>query len=399
MAKLTENGALILVVDDEEVNRDILTRRLLRRGYRVAGAGDGNQALAYLRRESCDLVLLDIMMPEMDGLTVLRELRRDFTPSALPVIMATARDGSDDVVTALESGASDYVTKPIDFPVLLARIETQLRLKKTSEELAAAYRRIKQEIEAAARVQRSQIPDNGLLINGLRCACRYLPCAELGGDILNYFAINEREVAVYLLDVSGHGAGAALLSSGLSRLLSAPLGRQFSGAGGVEGPGRRWDDQAAGDPGEILSRLNRRFPIDQQTCQFFTIIYATIDPGRRRLNYAAAGHPGFLRQDAAGLVHYENNPGLPVGILENTEYRRQELELPSESRLLFFSDGIIEALNREQEQFGVQRLIGIMAACRNSSLDDLLDGVVAAVQEWSADNLQDDISLVALELE
>lgn len=125
----------ILVVDDNEMNRDMLARRLQRRGYHIAVAEDGQQALQMIAAQSFDLVLLDIMMPGISGLEVLRLLRERFSVTELPVIMATAKDQSEDIVTALKLGANDYVTKPLDFPVLLARTQTQLSLKRATQEI------------------------------------------------------------------------------------------------------------------------------------------------------------------------------------------------------------------------------------------------------------------------
>ena len=125
-------AARLLVVDDTEDNRDMLSRRLQRRGYEVLVAEDGEQALELLENETIDLVLLDIMMPGIDGIEVLRRIRSTHSQGQLPVIMATARAGSTDVVEALELGANDYVTKPLDFPVVLARVQTQLRTRETA---------------------------------------------------------------------------------------------------------------------------------------------------------------------------------------------------------------------------------------------------------------------------
>ena len=125
----------LLVVDDSEMNRDMLARRLERRGYTVAAAEHGRQALDMIAAQPYDLVVLDIMMPGMSGLDVLKELRRQHAATALPVIMATAKDQSEDIVTALQLGANDYVTKPLDFPVLLARVQTQLSLKQAMQEI------------------------------------------------------------------------------------------------------------------------------------------------------------------------------------------------------------------------------------------------------------------------
>ncbi|MEM1181671.1 MAG: protein kinase [Acidobacteriota bacterium] len=119
----------ILVVDDHRNNRDLIRRRLERAGYVVVTAPDGSTALEVLRREKIALVILDIMMPGLSGIEVLRTIRRRSTHLELPVIMATAKDGSDDIVEALELGANDYVTKPLDFPVVLARIQSHLRAR------------------------------------------------------------------------------------------------------------------------------------------------------------------------------------------------------------------------------------------------------------------------------
>ena len=125
----------LLVVDDNPMNRDMLSRRLQRKGFEVAVSEDGPAALAWLDEHPCDVVLLDIMMPGMSGIEVLERLRETRAPAALPIIMATAKDGRDDIVDALRRGANDYVTKPIDFPVVLARVETQLALKRAHEEV------------------------------------------------------------------------------------------------------------------------------------------------------------------------------------------------------------------------------------------------------------------------
>ena len=130
----TAQGSL-LVVDDNEMNRDMLARRLARRGYTVTVAEDGYQALALIEAQQFDVVLLDIMMPGISGLDVLKTLRQRYAVADLPVIMATAKDQSEDIVAALQLGANDYVTKPLDFPVVLARTQTQLALKRAMQEI------------------------------------------------------------------------------------------------------------------------------------------------------------------------------------------------------------------------------------------------------------------------
>ncbi len=133
-------GAL-LVVDDDEHNRDLLCRRLARKGYAATAAASGQEALALLQQHAFDLVLLDIMMPALDGIAVLKMIRETFTATQLPVIMVSAKDDSDDIVGALSLGANDYVTKPIDFPIVFARIHAQLSRKKAEEALRESEER------------------------------------------------------------------------------------------------------------------------------------------------------------------------------------------------------------------------------------------------------------------
>ena len=134
----------LLVVDDSEMNRDMLTRRLVRRGYTVAAAENGRRALDMIAAQPFDLIVLDIMMPGLSGLEVLEELRHRYAPSELPVIMATAKDQSEDIVMALKLGANDYVTKPLDFPVVLARVQTQLSLKRAMQEIQTLAEQLEQ---------------------------------------------------------------------------------------------------------------------------------------------------------------------------------------------------------------------------------------------------------------
>ena len=155
---MSAKSGRILVVDDNEMNRDMLSRRLARRGFEVTTAADGQGALDAVAQEHFDLILLDIMMPGIDGMEALQRLRKDYSASELPIIMATAKSESEDVVAALKLGANDYVTKPIDFQVALARVNIQLQLKRATEELRHAHTRMKRDLDAAAQVQQSLLP-------------------------------------------------------------------------------------------------------------------------------------------------------------------------------------------------------------------------------------------------
>jgi PAS domain S-box-containing protein len=127
---MSESAGHILIVDDQESNRDLLSRRLAKNGCTFEIATGGEQARALLQNSKFDLVLLDIQMPRVSGLEILTEIRKKYALAQLPVILVTARSESRDVVEGLNAGANDYITKPIDFPVALARVRNQLALKR-----------------------------------------------------------------------------------------------------------------------------------------------------------------------------------------------------------------------------------------------------------------------------
>src|SRR5438477_11005329 len=214
---MAASQATVLVVDDEELNREGLARRLERHEYAVTSARSGREAIDLLGERKFDLVLLDIMMPGMNGLEVLKSLRRVDSLIELPIIMVTAKGESEDIVEAFELGANDYVTKPLDFPVVLARIRTQLALRRAvaqvkeleakldahnqelraaAAELAAANDRHARDLETAARVQRAFLPALPAEIPGAGFAWAFEPCGQLAGDYLNVFRLGDRHAGL-----------------------------------------------------------------------------------------------------------------------------------------------------------------------------------------------------------
>ncbi|HEX5271183.1 MAG TPA: SpoIIE family protein phosphatase, partial [Gemmataceae bacterium] len=335
----------VLVVDDNALNREALCAQLRRRGYRATGAEDGERALALVAREPFDLVLLDVTMPGPSGFEVLEAIRRGHAPIDLPVIMATARDDSDDVVRGLELGASDYVTKPFDFPVVLARVHTHLSLKRSvqqvldleqrlsrrNQDLEAANGALRRALAAAARIQEAFLPHESINVPGASFAWAFEPCEELAGDSLNVCRLGEEQLGFYVLDVSGHGVAAALLSVTATRLLSSsadPNSILTRGAGGSPVP-----------PAEVAEVLNRRFPWDEATGQFFTLFYATLHLRTRELRYVTAGHPAaVLVRPGEPPASLPETGGPPIGL--GDRYEEQAVALRPGDRLYLYSDGV-----------------------------------------------------------
>jgi sigma-B regulation protein RsbU (phosphoserine phosphatase) len=390
----------LLVVDDNEMNRDLLSRRLQKRGYRVATADDGATALGMIEDESFDLVLLDIMMPGMDGMEVLERVRGDLGPDKLPVVMATAKTESEDVVAALKSGANDYVTKPFDFPVVLARVQTQLALKKSRDALARAHMRMKADLDAAARVQQTLLPSTQLEIPGARCAWRYIPCDELAGDTLNVIPLGGTKTGFYVLDVRGHGVASSLLSVTLSRAM----------AGSQDPSSVLWKnvstsaDRVVATPVEVARELARRFPYDNTTLQYFTIAYAILDPDRGSFTYVSGGHPPVihLRRGKEPTLHSSTGP--PIALLPPelgpSEYEESVIEVNVGDRLYLVSDGIPEAHIPGDEEYGDERVAQLLLGCLDQDLDTSITRLLDEVWKWTGGTgPNDDVSILAVEIE
>jgi sigma-B regulation protein RsbU (phosphoserine phosphatase) len=378
------------------MNRDMLSRRLGRNGYAVTLAADGAEAVALVESGSFDLVVLDVMMPGVDGLEALERIRRIRSAAELPIIMATARDGSEDVVQALQLGANDYVTKPLDFPVVLARVRTQVSLRRARRDLERAHARMKQELEAAARVQQALIPVTRPAVPGARFAWCYLPCDELAGDILDVFRLDDRRAGLYLLDVSGHGVPAALLSVTLSRTLSPTAeGSLLFAPNGHDKPGT-----LLRTPAEVAGRLNARFPMDPRTRQYFTFLYGILDLEAGRFRYASAGHPGPIRISRDGAADHHAGEGLPIGWFGDAVYEEREVPITSGDRIYLYSDGIPEAAGPDGDLFGESRLADALGAARRLPLESSVTHLLDAVRSWTGDRGPgDDVSIVALEVD
>ncbi|MBW1801380.1 MAG: response regulator, partial [Deltaproteobacteria bacterium] len=212
------NGGTILVVDDVDMNRDLIARQLENQGYGVESAEDGLQALKMLQEKDFDLILLDIMMPNMNGIEVLQHLKQHETWKYIPAIMISAMEEMDNVARCIEMGAEDYLSKPFESVILMARISASLEKKRLRDNevsyLAQMKEIVKQqnyEIAEAASYVKSLLPP--CISEGrVRTDWRFHPSTALGGDSFGYHWLDEDHFVIYLLDVSGHGVGAALLS-------------------------------------------------------------------------------------------------------------------------------------------------------------------------------------------
>jgi sigma-B regulation protein RsbU (phosphoserine phosphatase) len=327
-------AAHILVADDHAENRELLRLRLEGKGHRVAMAVDGAEALEMARSGSFDLLLLDVLMPVMNGMQVLERIKADPTTRDLPVIMISAHDELESVVHAVKAGAEDYLPKPFEPTLLYARIAACLgkkraldRERQTYLALVESQRALAHELFEAALYVRSLLPE--VLAGPVATDWRYLPSTQLGGDALGYQWLDDDHFAFHILDVCGHGVGAALHCSSVVHILRA----------------RFLPDTDFRNPGEVIAALNRQFPMERNNNLYFTLWYGVYQRSTRRLRWANGGHPSPVLFPAPGQgrpVETLAWPGTPVGIDAEGAWSCGERLLAPGDRLYLFSDGLYE---------------------------------------------------------
>ena len=401
-AKSIARTANILVVDDLAANLQVLAGMLKDRGYKARPVPSGKLALLAARKDPPDLILLDINMPEMNGYEVCQTLKADEQLRGIPVIFISALNENLDKVKAFAIGGVDYLTKPFQMEELHARVETHLKLRRlqieleeANTQLAKVNGRMSRDLKAAAKIQETFLPRNVPSVPGAEFAWVYRPCDELAGDGLNVIPLGGGKVALYILDVSGHGVASALLSVSMSRLLSAPsepssiLTRDGHSGGRSE----------IVTPAEVAAHLNRLFPFDPATEQFATMVYGILDVASGEFRYISAGHPGpvHLPCDAEPIIL--QSQGSPIGLAEDA-YEERSVRLAAGDRLFLYSDGVPEAMNPAGKQFGDARLLETIGQARSQPLQENVFTLVDTVARWhGSGKFQDDVSILAMGLD
>jgi sigma-B regulation protein RsbU (phosphoserine phosphatase) len=268
-------------------------------------------------------------------------------------------------------------------------------LETANAQITATNRRMRRDLEAAAKVQRALLPTSLPDFPDAEFAWAFRPCQELAGDILGVVGLDERHAGLYVLDVSGHGVAAALLSVSVRHFLSpvatptALLRRTVPRSQGVR----------LVSPGEVLEELNRQFPMEPSTGQFFTLVYGILDLERGELRYVSAGHPPPLHMPMNRQAAYLTASGFPVGIVSDAQYPESTISLTQGDRLYFYSDGVPEAFNEQGAQFGADRLRCELESSRGLPLQRSLDALLATLARWTGtDRPVDDVSVLGVEI-
>lgn len=373
----------VLVVEDDERNWAIYRAFLEASAIRTLDfACDGAEGLEKVETFLPDLVILDLRMPVMDGHEFLRRLRGNPAYAELPVLVATAESSRDQRNTVFAEGATDFVTKPINGPELMARVGIHLRSRLMVRDLRNYQDRTQRDLVSARRMQHDLLPNAAVLAQiedryGVILDAYFEPSAELGGDLWGARDLGNGTVALFTVDFSGHGVSAALNTFRLHTLM--------------EDPGLVSEDC----PG-VLARLNRVLHDLLPRGQFATMTYGIMDPAAHVFRYASAGAPSVISGclEPLALSRIEGQ-SLPLGIARDSTYEAQEISLSEGEFVFLFSDALSEMLNHAGQvldEEGVEDLLGsVLGKIANRSP---LSEVVRLFRGEAPIALNDDLTLV-----
>ncbi len=382
--------AKILVVDDVADNRDLLLRRLARLGFQqIDQATNGHEALAAIDATDYDLVLLDIMMPELDGFGVLEALKRDGRINELPILVISALNEIEPVVRCIELGAADFIVKPFNPTLLRARVLSTLEKKALSDLTRNELKRKQLELNEARTLQLSLAPPPFAgTIAGRSLSIDVLldPAKEVGGDLVDHFRIDDMLVLA-LGDVSDKGAGAALMMARTHAMLRALTARPDAA-------------DLFREPQQALGILNTALAAGNDSCMFVTFLLASLQLATGSLTYVRAGHiPPFHRNGTGKVARLRCMGGPPLGLVEDTAYQADTVMLNPGDRLLVLTDGFTEAHDLADSVYGETRIEEFLADLAPSEARPL-KRLVGQVRVFEAGRPAfDDMAAILLSLE
>ena len=387
---MTAADAALLVVDDNEDNRYTLTRRLNREGYKnLTMAKNGREALDKLKAQPFDLVLLDIMMPDMNGYEVLEQVKATPALRDIPIIMISSLDEIESVIRCIELGAEDYLGKPFNPTLLRARIGASLEKKRLRDEVRRNMERLVQELEAARALQLAMLPRQFPTCSPSHPIAVHAvmePAREVGGDLYDCFYAGEHTFCFLVGDVCGKGASAAMFMARARSLVRITVNLWLEW---------RTDDI---DPGALLEAVNRELCQDNDDCMFITMFLGLIDTRSGVVSFVNAGHPRpHLVSSTGDTKQINSKPALPLGVRRQARFQTRTLQILPGDALFVCSDGVFEAVNRKGDLFSIERMGQLLRQANAAEPREMVRIIKDAVDAFTGGAPRtDDLTALAL---
>ncbi len=383
-----EQAPRVLLVDDDPDILRIVQFYLKKQKYEVFTATNGEEALVALKTHpGIELVLSDVMMPGINGLELLQEIRKSDGLSDISVVLISAEGQTAKKVAGLNAGADDYITKPFNFDELLARVRNHIRLRRLQREVVQKNELLRtkneqflSDLEAARSVQMALMPDHFPESDQFHIGARYIPLERVGGDFFDVVVLDDDKIGLFIADVCGHGIAAAFVTAMTKLSFRNACFSNF-------------------DPGGVLTQMN------QELCAvlnngYVTVFYAVLDVPSMSMKYASGGHPPLLisRRGEDHVIELQSQATF-LGSFEQVEFVSTPFEFQHRDRLLFCTDGIYEGHNEAGDQFGTTRIAELMMENGGQSVQELIDLLVFNLFDFIGNaTLDDDITLLGLEI-
>lgn len=366
--------------------------------YDVRVATSGTEGLALATEIHPALILLDVMMPGLDGYQTCAKIKENPATTGIPIIFLTTRQDTADKIKGLELGGRDYITKPFNGGELLARIRTQLEISslteqliKVNEDLRRKQILLENDLKAAAEIQKSFLPPKPPESEAIEVAWQFHPCDAVGGDILNVFRLDEDHYGFYVLDVSGHGVPAAMVTASVNQQLHLSTGMILKKS--INSP----PHYEIVSPSEVLTNLDRNYPLDRFD-RYFTIAYMILNTQSGQTMYSSAGHPPPLLLRNNGELLPLKEGGTIIGMGGILPFDEGKIQLEPGDILFLYTDGLPEYRNREGEFLSDKHFKTVLGEQKGFSAKEATEAVIKAViSNFGKGNLpQDDITLLAV---
>lgn len=388
----------VLIVDDSRMQRKIVSKALEKWGYEIFEAEGGAEALDICAVEKIELIISDWVMPGMNGLEFCQKFRALDSANYGYFILLTSKTEAAEIAHGLDAGADDFLTKPVSFGELRARLRAGERILKmqtalleqnhvvneTLNKLQSLHTELDRDLREAKGLQQSLLKDTYVELDEGSISLWLQPCGHIGGDLVGQFSIDENTIGIFSIDVSGHGVTSALMTARLSSYLSGGSPRQNIAM--IE----QNKVFVARDPAQTAAHLNTILLTELNTENYFTMALAIIDLNTGHAKCVQAGHPHPILQKANGEIKQLGEGGIPVGLIADAKFESFDVYLEDGDRLLLYSDGITECENKAGQMLDEDGLIRILRGNANAAGPELIKDMAWELQSFRGDRDQDD---------
>lgn len=378
----------ILVINDDDGIREMTQLILQAKGYEIIEANNGRVGIEQAIQQKPDLILLDIIMPEMDGYETCQKLKALSTTKDIPILFFSSLTNPKDKIKGLEFGAVDFINNVVDQGELLARVQTHLHIQSltrsllnSNEQLTQKQKKIDEDLYAAAMIQRSFLPTTNFKIPNLQLAYVWLPGNLIGGDIFNAIQQGHDKVIIYMIDVSGHDVPSALVTVSVSQYLHQQNASSTSLL----------------YPKKMMLDLDKEYPLERFD-RYFTIFYVVLDIQTGIFSYSCAGHPpAILLSKSKGLKLLDHG-GTIIGLNRNLPFEEGLDELNQGDKIILYTDGVTETRNSDNEFYGTERLYALLDKIKHEPVTQIVNTIQTSLNAFGQGvNSKDDTSVLCFE--